>query len=114
VGVPLHKIKLKQRGFNQSEQIAKGIAEYLKIEEMSHLVIRNKNTETQTKKSRMERNENVTNIFEITTPHVFENKHILIVDDVITTGATLEYCALEFLKIKGCKISVAGLAFAGH
>jgi ComF family protein len=114
VAIPLHKNKLKMRGYNQSEMLANGLTETLGIENLSNYIIRNKFTETQTKKSRLERSENVEKVFETLNNQVFENKHIVLIDDVITTGATIESCALEFFQISGCKVSVAGLAFAYH
>ncbi len=112
--IPLHKNKLKMRGYNQSEMLANGLAETLALENLSNYIIRNKFTETQTKKSRLERSENVEKVFEAINSQLFENKHILLIDDVITTGATIESCALELIQIEGCKVSVAGLAFAYH
>lgn len=114
VAIPLHKNKLKMRGYNQSEMLANGLAETLEIENLSSFMIRNKFTETQTKKSRLERSENVEKVFETTNIQLFENKHVVLIDDVITTGATIESCALALKQIKGCKVSVAGLAFAYH
>ncbi len=73
---------------------------------------RNLHTSTQTRKNRFERWENVENIFESTRPEEFEGKHILLVDDVVTTGSTLESCALQLLQIENVKVSIATLAFA--
>jgi predicted amidophosphoribosyltransferase len=71
-------------------------------------------TSTQTKKNRFERWENVENIFAVQNPEEFKGKHILLSDDVITTGSTLEACAAELLKIEGVKVSTATLAFADY
>lgn len=114
VAIPLHKNKLKTRGYNQSERLAHGLAETLAIQDLSSHLIRTKFTETQTKKSRLERSENVNKVFEITDPELFVNKHVLLIDDVITTGATIDSCANEILQINNCKVSIAGLAFAYH
>jgi ComF family protein len=112
VPVPLHPKKEKKRGYNQSEWIAKGISEAMKIPISVDNLQRNLHTSTQTRKNRFERWENVENIFESTRPEEFEGKHILLVDDVVTTGSTLESCALQLLQIKNVKVSIATLAFA--
>lgn len=114
VAIPLHKNKLRMRGYNQSEMLSCGLAEILGIENLSAHLIRNKFTETQTKKSRLDRSENVNNVFEVTDESIFENKHVLLIDDVITTGATIESCANEILAIKNCKLSIGSLAFAHY
>ena len=114
VPVPLHPKKLKKRGYNQSEEIAKGIIAHLHKPLCTDVLIRTRFTETQTKKGRFSRWENVSDKFALFDTGVFENKHILIVDDVITTGATIESCARAVLEAPGAKVSVAGLAFAGH
>ena len=114
VAIPLHKNKLRLRGYNQSEKLAAGLADSLAIENLSVFITRNKFTETQTKKSRLERSDNVNKVFEVNDIKMFENKHILLIDDVITTGATIDSCANEILQIINCKVSVAGLAFAYH
>jgi ComF family protein len=110
VPVPLHPKKKLLRGYNQSMCIAKGISEITGIPADDNTLIRNVNTETQTKKSRIERWENVSNIFELKSDK-FKNKHLLIVDDVITTGSTIEACAIK-LQEQNSKISVASLAVA--
>lgn len=114
VAIPLHKKKLNMRGYNQSEMLCLGLAETLGIENLSSAITRTKFTQTQTKKSRLERSENVNNVFEITNEAIFENKHILLIDDVVTTGATIESCAAQFQKINNCKVSIGALAFAYH
>jgi len=110
--VPLHPKKQKKRGYNQSEWIAKGISESLKKPVSVDNLRRNLHTSTQTRKNRYERWENVDNIFEVTRPDEFAGKHILIIDDVVTTGSTLESCALQLLQVEGIKVSIATLAFA--
>ncbi len=112
MAIPLHKSKLRKRGYNQSELFANGLAEAMKIENLSNSIIRNKATETQTKKSRFDRWQNVESIFSVTQLELLKNKHILLVDDVITTGSTIEACANELLQIEGCKVSVASMAAA--
>jgi ComF family protein len=112
VAIPLHKRKQKMRGYNQSAMLAKGMSETLQIADLSNYVQRNKFTETQTKKTRIERSDNVSSVFGVLDKKVFEGKHVLLIDDVITTGATIESCANELLLIKDLKLSIASLAFA--
>lgn len=112
MAIPLHKSKLRKRGYNQSELFANGLAEALQIENLSSCIIRNKATETQTKKARFDRWQNVESIFSVTQPELLKNKHVLLVDDVITTGSTIEACSNELLQIQDCKVSVASIAAA--
>lgn len=112
IPVPLHKKRLKERGYNQSTCFANGIAEKLKatVDEIS--LIRAKATETQTHKSRFSRFENMQEVFTIVHPEKLINKHVLLVDDVVTTGSTLEACAVQLLKIEGLKLSIATISYA--
>jgi len=112
VPVPLHIRKLMQRGYNQSEQIAIGLGESMKIPVDPDAICRRKETETQTKKSRFRRWQNVAEVFEVKDPGSLETKHVLLVDDVITTGATLESCIRALSPIHGIRISVATIAVA--
>ncbi len=112
VPVPLHPKKQKQRGYNQSEWIAKGMAEAMQKELSPDNLIRKIFTSTQTRKNRFERWQNVEGIFEIARPDEFTRKHILLIDDVVTTGSTLEACAYQLLKVENAKVSIATLAFA--
>jgi ComF family protein len=112
--VPLHYKKLKRRGYNQSEYIALGISESLNRPVITDAVYRVKDVGTQTIKSRYERWENIEGVFRIKNFSKLENKHILIVDDVVTTGSTLEACASEILKLNNTKVSVATLVFARY
>lgn len=114
VPVPLHPKKQKLRGYNQSEWIAKGISESLKKPVSGDNLQRNLHTATQTRKNRYERWENVENIFEVIRPEQFAGKHILLIDDVVTTGSTLESCAFQLLQIENVKVSIATLAFADY
>ncbi|MBN8702059.1 MAG: ComF family protein [Bacteroidetes bacterium] len=110
--VPLHPKKLKARGYNQSKFISDGVAHQYNINSPENLLIRTNFTESQTKKSRWQRWDNVQDKFSITNASILENKHVLLVDDVITTGATIEACVKELSKVNTCKISVASVAFA--
>jgi len=110
--VPLHPDKLTKRGYNQSALIAKGIAQSMKIPVYTDLLIKTKNTESQTKKSRYERWQNVSRVFKLQNPSLIKNKHILLVDDVITTGATIEACAQVLLHEENVTVSVFSLAYA--
>jgi len=112
IPVPLHPAKLKTRGYNQSELIAAGIGEVLHLPLETTLICRVIDTLSQTHKSRYERWENVRHIFRCEHPVMIRNKHVMLVDDVITTGATLEACASCLVPIEGIKISLVSLAFA--
>ncbi len=112
VGVPLHARKQAQRGYNQADMLAKGLAEGLGIGWSDKVAIRQKFTETQTGKSRAERHENVANIFKITQPQLIQNKHVVVIDDVITTGATIESLLIELLDNGAKAVSVVTLATA--
>lgn len=112
IPVPLHRKKQKFRGYNQSEWIARGIASVTGIPLCAECMIREKNTETQTRKSTFERWENVEGIFRLCDTVHFEGKHVLLVDDVLTTGATTVACASAFARVSGIRISVLTLAVA--
>jgi ComF family protein len=112
VPVPLHPSKKRIRGFNQSESISEGIAEVTGLPVDANSLIRREVTGTQTRRSRYERWTNVEGIFRVTDADMIRGKHILLVDDVITTGSTIESCANELLKTEGVKVSVVAMAFA--
>ena len=110
IPVPLHLKKLKKRGYNQSELFAQGIAESLGVDHKPEVLIRAKVSQTQTRKSRFDRWKNVEEIFRVPEPEGIRDKHILLADDVVTTGATLEACAAKILEVPGTKVSVVTIA----
>lgn len=112
--VPLHPRKKHQRGYNQAAMIAQGMSETMDISWTSDFLVRKTYTETQTKKSRLDRFDNVQNAFEIPSQDAIAGKHLLLVDDVITTGATLEACAIQLLKAPNVKVSLAAIALASQ
>jgi ComF family protein len=112
IPVPLHSKKFKIRGYNQSEEFARGLADGLKTNLNTGVLKRREFTETQTKKSKYERWENVEDVFELISPETFKNKQIVLVDDVITTGATVEACCQLLQSIEGIQISVLSIAYA--
>ncbi len=114
IPVPIHAKKLKIRGYNQSEMIVRGFSNIAKIPTDTQSLVRKTASDSQTKKKRWNRWENVQEVFHVQHPENIAHKHVLLVDDVITTGATLESCAQELLKVEGCRVSIAGVAFAGH
>jgi len=112
IPIPLSKEKMRIRGYNQSESIALGLSAVLNIPVQTNTVIRVKNTASQTNKNIAERMENVKNAFAVQDAEKLKNKHVLLIDDVLTTGATLEACARELHTIENCKISIATIAYA--
>ncbi|WP_408025645.1 ComF family protein [Tenacibaculum sediminilitoris] len=111
VPVPLHIKKLKERGYNQVTMFGETLSKILNITYKPDILIRTSIAETQTLKQRFERFSNSKTKFKITDTKVFEKKHVLLVDDVITTGATLEACVNELLKTSNVKISIGTMAY---
>lgn len=111
IPVPLHYKKMKSRGYNQVSKFAKQLGKHLKIPVMDQELKRISATKTQTFKARFERFSNVNTKFALDSSETFENKHILLVDDVITTGATLEACANLFSAINQCTVSIVSMAY---
>ncbi len=112
IPVPLHPTKKRKRGFNQSDLISEGISAVSGIPLDTKILIRKTISATQTRKSRYDRWTNVEDIFRVTYENRLAGRHILLVDDVITTGSTLEACANEILKVEDTKVSVVALAYA--
>lgn len=112
IPVPLHKSKLKKRGYNQSEWLGMGLSKSMNKPLDVKSLVRSVATETQTRKSRFDRWKNVENIFKINDHTALEGKHVLIVDDVVTTGSTLEACINAVLEVENTKVSIASLAVA--
>jgi len=112
IPVPLHPKKLKIRGYNQSEMIAKGLSMSLNLPISTEILIRSESTETQTRKSRFERFSNVEGKFLLSDEDLLEGKHVILADDVVTTGSTLESCAIAVLRVNGTKVSILTLAVA--
>ena len=110
--IPLHAKKRKKRGYNQSECIAEGIAKATQKQIDTTSLVRVVETVTQTKKSRYARWENASDIFQLTSANTLTDSHILLVDDIVTTGATIESATQQLLSLNGIKISIACLGYA--
>ena len=111
VPVPLHKKKLKKRGYNQVTSFGKRLAKELKSDYISTVLIRISAAKTQTFKQRFDRFSNTDTTFKLLDLNAFKNKHVLLIDDVITTGATLESCCKELLKTENIKMSIVTMAY---
>lgn len=114
IPVPLHPKRERKRGYNQSMMIAQGISEVTGITIGKDILVRSINTATQTHKNKEERWRNVKDIFDLKHAELLEGKYVLLIDDVLTTGATLEACALKLSSIPGITISCATAACAGQ
>lgn len=112
IPVPLHKDKERLRGFNQSESVSKGIAGVTGLPVDTGSLERIVLSPTQTNRSRYERWENVNGIFRVKDRERIRGRHVLLVDDVITTGSTIEACVNELLRVDGVRVSVVALGFA--
>lgn len=112
VPVPLHPSKERQRGYNQSDLISEGLSVVSGLPVKKDILIRKTGTKTQTKKSRYDRWTNVDDVFIVPGDTDISGTHILLVDDVITTGSTLEACANELRKTENVRVSVVALAFS--
>ncbi len=114
IPVPMHRNKQLIRGYNQTEIIADAVTEEINIPTVPHLLAKKKETESQTSKTRQERVDNAMNVFYVTNEEKVKGKHIMLIDDVVTTGSTLESCALVLLKAGAAKISIGCLAMGNR
>ena len=112
IPLPLYADKERKRGYNQAAVICNGMSAVMNVPVLNGAVIRQHATETQTRKHRTERWENVKGSFKITKENELKDKHLLLVDDVITTGATLEACGNVILQLENVKLGIATLAYA--
>lgn len=113
VPVPLHWRKQLERGYNQSQLLAEAVAKVLHRPVEAHNLYRKRYTDTQTRKNRLDRLDNMEGVFGLRRPEAWTDRHILLIDDIITTGATTEACYRALQGVPGLKISVASLALAG-
>jgi ComF family protein len=112
IPVPLHKKKLKERGYNQVTYFGKALSEHLKIPLNESILKRNVYSKTQSKKNLLGRIDGIETVFDVEFCETDTNKHYLLIDDVLTTGATLEACSKALLKIPGTRISIICMAMA--
>ncbi|MBO9573707.1 MAG: ComF family protein [Chitinophagaceae bacterium] len=111
VPLPLFYKRERKRGYNQAAVLCEGISEIMNVPVFKNILVRKENTATQTHKSREERWQNIEGKFELVNEEAVSGKHVLLVDDVLTTGATLEACGRELLKAGNLKLSIATLAY---
>jgi ComF family protein len=114
IPLPLFPGKEKRRGYNQASVLCEGMAETMNIPVMNSVITRPQHTETQTKKGRIERWKNMEGKFIMSDINSIRNKHLLLIDDVVTTGATLEACGNELLKAENVRLSLACLCVAAR
>jgi len=112
IPVPLHKNKLKKRGYNQVALFGQQVAEALNVDYLDDVLVKVTNTKSQVNKKRLARWTNSDELFTLKNIEAIDNKHILVVDDIITTGATLEACISVLNQAKNIKISIATMAIA--
>lgn len=114
IPLPLFAAREKRRGYNQAAILCEGIAEVMNIEILRDVLVRVQHTETQTKKGRIERWQNMEGKFEVVKHEKIQDKHVLLIDDVVTTGATLEACGNELIKVMDTRLSIATFCFASR
>lgn len=112
IPIPLHKEKIIKRGYNQAFYIAKGISEVIDVPIRNDVIIKCKHTRSQTRMGRIERIRNVLDSFQLMDKNGISGRHILIVDDVLTTGATIEACARKLMEADNIKISIVTACLA--
>ena len=112
IPVPLHPKKMRKRGYNQSEYFAKGLAKSMNVKMANDILLRETTASSQTNKSRFERWKNVEDAFLLNQANSIKGKHVLLVDDVVTTGSTIEACANRLQEVKGVKVSMVAIAHA--
>ncbi len=110
IPVPIHPLREQQRGYNQSEWIANGLAAAMNVPSRTDIMKRTKFVASQTKKNRLDRWQNVASVFDVTNPDTVKDKHVVIVDDIITTGATLEACAIALREAGAKTIGIITIA----
>jgi len=109
--VPLHKNRFKKRGYNQVAKFGEVLSKKLEVPLFKEVLIRTSKSKTQTFKSRFERSKKLEEHFQLADKEVLNRKHILLIDDIITTGATLEACCMQLLQADNVKISIATMAY---
>lgn len=114
VPIPIHPNKRAKRGYNQAAYFGKGVSEILGLTMRENVIVKSIYTKSQTKMGRIERIKNVFDSFEIKDKNGIQGRHILIVDDVLTTGATIEACARKLMEANNIKISVMTACIARH
>jgi ComF family protein len=114
IPLPLFAAKERKRGYNQATLLCEGMAEAMNKPVLKDVVVRTTHTESQTKKNRVERWLNMEGRFELAKPEAIKGKQVLLVDDVVTTGATLEACGAVLLQAENVSVSIATLCISGH